>query len=132
MKREIEQFDYCYWENQLHEGIEELIDAKDKIRNSYINLIKICMERGHYKIDVPYEYCAFCTCKLKNTNNNITYRIVGIDMSDESTIDPVLILQDKEIFNATDKDKVSVNINDTDFDQAHLAQIIIDYIVNWQ
>lgn len=130
MKREIEQFDYCYWDNLLHESIDKLMEAKDKILDSYINLVKTCREHEHYKIDVPYEYCAFCTCKLKD-NKDKEYRIIGIDLSDETTIDPILILQDKEKCNI-DGEKIAVNISNTDFDQAHLAQIIIDYIENWQ
>lgn len=132
MKREIGKFDYCYYENELHEGIEKMIDAEDMINDSYNGLIKTCVDNEHYKIDVPYEYCAFCECKLNDKDNNVIYRIVGIDMSDKTKNDPNLILQDKEISNASDSDKFSVNINETDFDKPHLARIIIDYIENWQ
>lgn len=132
MKKEIEPSDYCYWENLLHENIERLYEAKNNILDTYINLVKICREHGQYKIDIPYEYCAYCTCNFIYSDNNVIYRIVGIDMSNESTIDPNLILQDKELCNATDEDRMTVNIKDTDLTQARLSQIIIDYIENWQ
>lgn len=120
---------FPYFKTQLHHFVEEIQICSDAIKNLFFVLVDWLLycglgnETGEIKFSVPNEWCVFC--HVSRFDDEI------------QRITEIAITEDKEIYlEVEDKDypekfeREYVDMSETDFDYAHLMQLVIDYIEN--
>lgn len=118
-----------HFKSQLHncvEGIEIYNDALKKLFSVFVDELLYCeLDCGTGVIEfiefpVPYERCVFCHV---NEFGDEIQRITDVAIYKDNVY---IKVEDKEYPNMFEREYV--NMSETDFDYAHLMQLLIDYI----
>lgn len=116
------------FKRQLKYCSEEMRVLQDVTKQLFFSLVR---EVKHYEkmtagdsmdFDIPYERCAFCHV---DGLTDKTQRIVRVSIDNN---DVYLCIEDKD--NPERFERNTVRIFETDYDYAHLMQLLIDYIEN--
>ncbi len=120
---------FPYFKTQLHHFVEEIQICSDAIKNLFFVLVDWLLycglgnETGEIKFSVPYEWCVFC--HVSRFDDEIQ-RITGIAITEDKVV--YLEVEDKDYPEKFEREYV--DMSETDFDYAHLMQLVIDYIEN--
>lgn len=115
-----------HFKSQLHncvEGIELYNDALKRVFSVFVDELLYCeldCGTGVIEFSVPYERCAFCHV---NEFGDEIQRITDVAIYKDRVY---IKVEDKEYPNMFESEYV--DISETDFDYAHLMQLLIDYI----
>ncbi len=120
---------FPYFKTQLHHFVEEIQICSDAIKNLFFVLVDWLLycglgnETGEIKFSVHYEWCVFC--HVSRFDDEIQ-RITGIAITEDKVV--YLEVEDKDYPEKFEREYV--DMSETDFDYAHLMQLVIDYIEN--